>query len=173
MAAPERPNTATYWWLALVYGILGSVFTENRPECPACMRGDVWCLYVPYQGAILLVSFGSRPGASWRGGSTPKISRFQPGEMSHVAYNWLPMTEAVAQPPGCSILISDDGAPLVCPARTTGLLTRTTGRRRARRHRHAGLDVRNGVCPGDPSGAGDIGLPAKTPVKEEADAPGA
>ena len=30
-------------------------------------------------------------------------------------------------------------------------LKRTTGRRRARRHRHAGLDVRIGVCPGDPS----------------------
>src|SRR5262247_1562801 len=39
-------------------------------------------LELPRHAAILLVSFRSRPGASWRGATTPRSPRLQPGEMS-------------------------------------------------------------------------------------------
>jgi len=52
-------------------------------KAPGFQAGDQGLLKPPRQDATLAVSFDSRPGASWRGATTPSSPRLSSGEMSH------------------------------------------------------------------------------------------
>ena len=53
--------------------------TGDEPEGPWCHSGEEWPLAFPCRDAILVVSFGSRPGGIMAWGSTPRSSRFNRG----------------------------------------------------------------------------------------------